>query len=114
MLYKSTRGGESGISFEEVLFSTYAKDGGLYVPEYLPVLTSEMLLSWRNFTFPQVCAEIMHMFTGIDLSKMRDMASVAYSHFNNGSTSLPLTSVGDLIVLDASLGPTNLHFTLHQ
>lgn len=106
MLYKSTRGGESGVSFEEVLFSTYAKDGGLYVPEYLPVLTSDMLLSWRNFTFPQVCAEIMHIFTGIDVAKMREMTSAAYCDFNDGNTPLPLTSLGNLIVLDASLGPT--------
>ena len=39
MFYQSTRGGERGLSFEHVLLSSYSSDGGLYVPEFLPVLT---------------------------------------------------------------------------
>jgi threonine synthase len=58
MKYKSTRGGESGLSFEEVLFSTYARDGGLFVPEQLPAITPLDLLRWRDFSFPQICAQV--------------------------------------------------------
>ncbi|MCK6417866.1 MAG: threonine synthase [Alphaproteobacteria bacterium] len=36
--YHSTRGGESGKSFEDVLLAGLAADGGLYVPEFLPSL----------------------------------------------------------------------------
>ena len=36
MLYKSTRGLIEKVSFQEVLFSGLAPDGGLYIPEFLP------------------------------------------------------------------------------
>jgi threonine synthase len=106
MLYKSTRGGESGVSFEKVLFSAYAKDGGLYVPETVPVISHELLYKWRNHTFSMICAEILHIYTDIDINVLNDMTTAAYACFNNGNTPLPMTRVGNLIFLDASLGPT--------
>lgn len=107
MLYKSTRGGEQGLSFESVLFSTYAKDGGLYVPEELPQITHDMLCRWRDFSFPQICAEILYLFTDIDISTLNDMTSRAYSCFNGGNDPLPMTKIYEnIILLDASCGPT--------
>ncbi len=41
MHYKSTRGGDQGKTFQQALFATYASDGGLYVPEYVPLMTLE-------------------------------------------------------------------------
>lgn len=106
MLYKSTRGGEGGVSFEAVLFSAYACDGGLYVPEEIPHISHAKLLEWRHHTFPMICAEIVHIFTDIDLNLLNEMTKRAYDTFNNGNTTLPMTKVGDMIFLDASLGPT--------
>lgn len=56
--YKSTRGAETGLDFETVLFSTYAKDGGLYVPEVMPTFSLDDLYSWRDYSFPQICAQV--------------------------------------------------------
>ena len=33
MRYKSTRGGQCDLTFEKVLLSAYATDGGLFVPQ---------------------------------------------------------------------------------
>ncbi len=94
-------------SFEEVLVSTYACDGGLYVPTRLPMLTRAQLVEWRNYSFPEVCAEVMHIFTDIETSLLREMAKKAFSGFNDGNTpALPLTHVDNLVLLDTSLGPT--------
>ena len=57
-MYKSTRGGESNLSFETVLFSTYAKDGGLFVPETMPSFSHADLFRWREKSFPEICAEV--------------------------------------------------------
>lgn len=76
--YKSTRGGISGQSFEKVLLATYAPDGGLYVPERLPMLTSAQLLAWRDFTLGQICAEIMQLFTDIPIEDLRVMTAAAF------------------------------------
>jgi threonine synthase len=89
-----------------VLFSAYAQDGGLYVPEELPVITKSMLLSWKNHSFSMICAEIMHLFTDIDLASLNEMTTRAYTSFNGGNEVLPMTEVNGVILLDASCGPT--------
>lgn len=108
MQYQSTRGGGSFKTFEEVLVATYAVDGGLYVPCKLPLLTLSNLIKWKSYTFPQVCAEIVHLFSGIDIDSLNVMTSNAFHEFNGGTGNdpLPITKVNDLYLLDASLGPT--------
>ncbi len=41
--YKSTRGGEQGLSFEEVVLEGLANDKGLFVPESIPTFTAAQL-----------------------------------------------------------------------
>lgn len=41
--YKSTRGGEANLSFEEVVLAGLATDRGLYVPETVPQITMSQL-----------------------------------------------------------------------
>ena len=43
MKYESSRGGSRDSSFESVLFSGYAPDGGLYVPASVPRLSVDQL-----------------------------------------------------------------------
>lgn len=106
MKYQSTRGHDDLKSFDDVLVAAYARDGGLFVPVELPQLTMEHLESWRSHSFPQVCAEIMHLFTDIDLVDLNQMTTKAFSGFNDGHDPLPLTKYDDLYLLDTSLGPT--------
>jgi hypothetical protein len=58
LTYKSTRGGQSNLDFESVLFSTYAEDGGLFVPETMPTFSHEDLYSWKDMSFPEICAQV--------------------------------------------------------
>ena len=37
--YRSTRGGEKGLSFEEVVLGGLATDKGLYIPEEIPKMS---------------------------------------------------------------------------
>ena len=106
MFYKSTRGSDHGKTFEEVLVSTYASDGGLYVPEDLPMITFDQLCTWANYSFPQVCAEVMSIFTGIDVDILSSMTEKAFCFFNDGIIHLPMTKYNEIILLDTSLGPT--------
>ena len=43
MRYVSTRGKSPDLSFEETMLTGLAPDGGLYVPENVPVLPPEMI-----------------------------------------------------------------------
>jgi threonine synthase len=109
MKYHSTRSLGQHKTFEEVLVSTYAPDGGLYVPEKVPLLSEKWFLSMQAKSFPEVCAEILHMYSDIDKVSLLDMANKSFSLFNDGNGEpLPITQLGDngLYLLDTSLGPT--------
>lgn len=106
MRYHSTRSKGDLKTFDEVLVATYAADGGLYVPEHLPTLDMETLESWKDHSFPQICAEVMHLFTDIDLVALNQMTTKAFGEFNDGYDPLPLRKYDDIYILDTSLGPT--------
>ena len=47
--YKSTRGKQSGLSFEEVVLGGLATDKGLYIPESIPSFSSEKIEEVKYF-----------------------------------------------------------------
>ncbi|MCS5558422.1 MAG: threonine synthase, partial [Oceanospirillaceae bacterium] len=51
MRYISTRGKASSLSFEDVLLTGLASDGGLYVPESLPQFSHEEIASWSKLSY---------------------------------------------------------------
>ena len=66
MRYQSTRGGVKGASFEEVLLSSFAPDGGLYVPESLPRIPPEQMRAWAGLSYPQLVEEVLSLFVSPD------------------------------------------------
>jgi len=109
MLYRSTRGGQSGVPFEQVLLSAYAVDGGLFVPETMLRLSRAELRSWAGLDVGRVCARVMALFTDLSLAECEEIAAAAFATFNpdgGAADALPLRRVGGRWLLDASLGPT--------
>lgn len=49
--YKSTRGGVSGLGFEEAVFMGLAPDRGLLVPEIVPLKSLQDISKWRVCVF---------------------------------------------------------------
>ncbi|MEC8170272.1 MAG: threonine synthase, partial [Pseudomonadota bacterium] len=49
--YISTRGDGNTLLFKDVIFEGLAPDGGLYIPEAWPVLDSELIKSFKNFSY---------------------------------------------------------------
>ena len=66
MKYLSTRGGVTGLTFEEALLSGYAADGGILLPESIPKLSPSELQAWSNLTYPQLVFEITSRFISED------------------------------------------------
>ncbi|ROT85921.1 threonine synthase-like 2 [Penaeus vannamei] len=62
MKYCSTRGKEKGLSFKDVLFSGYAKDGGLYMPEVIPKLNETEVKEWSTHSYPELVYLISRKF----------------------------------------------------
>lgn len=70
MRYRSTRSssgvGTTGVTFEAAIMRGLAPDGGLYVPESIPIITPEEMKEWRALPFAALAVKIMSKFIGED------------------------------------------------
>lgn len=73
MKYCSTRGGVHGWDFRDVLFSGYAPDGGMFMPESIPTLTPETLRCWSGLSYPKLVAEVASIFIPSQLIPREDL-----------------------------------------
>ena len=107
MRFKSTRGWDGGASFQDAILSSYAPDGGMFVPEHLPCLTTQQLRSWHPLPFPELAAKVLHLFLSEEVSaaELGAICRDAFSTFEPDDV-IPLVKVGDLHVLEPIHGPT--------
>lgn len=102
MLYRSTRGGVAGKRFDQVLLEGLAPDGGLYVPEELPALSS------ADGPYPQVVADFVAPFIAPDelADHLGGITETVYSAFRHPDVA-PLRDLGDgMFLLELFWGPT--------
>jgi len=110
MKYMSSRGLEKGLSFQQVLFSGYAKDGGLYFPEVIPKLTAEELEGWSHCTYPEIVKKVMSLFIGQDEIPANDLSLLinkAFKSFKDEKSPINISSLADgLNIAELYHGPT--------
>ncbi|XP_023141123.2 threonine synthase-like 2 isoform X2 [Amphiprion ocellaris] len=73
MKYCSTRGGVHGWDFRDVLFSGFAPDGGMFMPESLPVLSSDTLRCWKGLPYTKLVVEVASLFIPTQLIPRDDL-----------------------------------------
>uniref|UniRef100_G3TRM5 Threonine synthase-like 2 n=1 Tax=Loxodonta africana TaxID=9785 RepID=G3TRM5_LOXAF len=86
MWYVSTRGMAPRVDFEGALLSGYAPDGGLYMPEELPLLGRETLHKWSTLSYPGLVKELCALFIGPELiarDDLHDLIDRAFSRFRH-------------------------------
>ncbi|XP_072623217.1 threonine synthase-like 2 isoform X3 [Vulpes vulpes] len=86
MWYVSTRGMAPRVDFEGALFSGYAPDGGLFMPEELPQLGIETLHQWSALSYPSLVKELCTLFIGPELipkEVLNDLIDRAFSRFRH-------------------------------
>jgi len=99
--YRSTRGGDKGLSFEEAVFEGLAKDGGLLVPDFVPDV-SEKFKGWAGMKFHEVAYEIVKNFCGEDempAADLKDLLKRSYSTFEHAEV-VPTVAVNDFYVME--------------
>lgn len=107
MKFCSTRGGVRGASFEDVLRSGYAPDGGLFVPEKMPHLDAGDLCRLSSLDFPSLAEALIGMFVGDELPASELASVVRGSYANFGCPEVvPVRAVGHLFVTELFHGPT--------
>ncbi|NWH73117.1 THNS2 protein, partial [Piaya cayana] len=86
MEYVSTRGGAGTVDFEGALFSGYAPDGGLFMPQRIPLLDGDTLRQWSRLSYLELVKEICSLFITADLvprSALNDLIDKAFSRFRH-------------------------------
>ncbi|GAB0187983.1 threonine synthase-like 2 [Grus japonensis] len=86
MEYVSTRGGVGAVDFEGALFSGYAPDGGLFMPQHIPLLDGDTLRRWSCLSYPELVKELCSLFITDELvprSTLNDLIDRAFSRFRH-------------------------------
>jgi threonine synthase len=80
------REGESSVSFSEAVAQGLAPDGGLYLPEEFPDLSSD-LEAWADLDYPSLCTEFFrHFATDLSTDDLESCVRSAYAKFSNKHT----------------------------
>jgi threonine synthase len=95
-------------SFEDVLLAGLAEDGGLFVPERLPMLDDGMLHALGGLPYDALAARIMALFAGdrFDIAELSGLCEAAYGGFRHAAVA-PLVQLDErLWLLELFHGPT--------
>lgn len=108
MRYISTRGQAPALSFEEVVLTGLAPDGGLYVPESYPQMTKDEIADLAGLPYHEVAFRVMRPYIGncIDETTFRELLKATYANFNHDAVA-PLKQLDDNhFLLELFHGPT--------
>ncbi|RCV89111.1 threonine synthase [Billgrantia montanilacus] len=108
MRYISTRGQAPALSFEEVVLTGMAGDGGLYVPETVPQLSPEALEAMAGLSYAEIAFRVMKPFVNgeIDDETFRGIVRDAYATFSHDAV-VPLNQLdANHFLLELFHGPT--------
>lgn len=108
MKYISTRGRSPVCNFEQVLLTGLAPDGGLYVPETLPVFSQQEIASWVGLPYDQLAFKVIQPFVDGEIPDdvLEKLLSDSYKGFAHPAVA-PLRMLDtNEWVLELYCGPT--------
>ncbi len=108
MLHVSTRGEAPALGFADALLTGLARDGGLYMPQSWPTLTTQTIGSFAGKPYAEVAKAVLGPLVDGDIpeSALSRMIDESYASFRHAAV-CPLTQLGDnLFVLELFHGPT--------
>src|SRR5215218_8882912 len=106
--YVSTRGEAPPLDFVAVMLAGLARDGGLYVPEFWPVLPPETIAGLAGRTYAEVAVEVIRPFVGeaVPEADLARLAREAYDTFRHPAV-VPLVQYGtNCFLAELFHGPT--------
>jgi threonine synthase len=108
MRYISTRGAAPVLSFGEAMMTGLARDGGLYVPETVPVMTHGDIAALAGLPYEEIAYRVMRPFIGDTFGdvEFKVLLSNAYKGFGHTARA-PLVQLGpNHFLLELFHGPT--------
>jgi threonine synthase len=108
MKYISTRGNAPELTFEDVLLTGLASDGGLYVPKEVPQFSKEEIASWRDLSYAELAHKVIYPFVegSVDSDALKTMIDEVYAGFGHKAVA-PVQQIDhNEYVLELFHGPT--------
>ena len=95
MRYISTRGAAPILNFEEAMLSGLARDGGLYVPETIPTLSTDQIAGLAGQRYEDIAFHVMRPFIADTFTdeEFRGIIERAYQGFGHDARA-PLVQLG--------------------
>jgi threonine synthase len=109
--YISTRGARSaseGLAFDDVLLAGLARDGGLYVPEEVPLFSKEEIAALAGLRYAELAQRVMAPFMGTrgGTPATRRLIAQSYEGFDHQAVA-PLKQLdAGLFLMELFHGPT--------
>lgn len=108
MQYISTRGTAPVLGFGEAMMTGLARDGGLYVPETVPVMTKAEIAALAGAPYEEVAFKVMRPYLGGFFAddEVRGLIARAYQGFHHAARA-PMVQLGsNHFLLELFHGPT--------
>ncbi|MFT6791779.1 MAG: threonine synthase [Cellvibrionaceae bacterium] len=108
MKYISTRGQAPALSFEEVILTGLASDGGLYVPDTLPEFSQREIASWAGLEYQDLAFKIIAPFVNAEIADadLKRIIKKSYAGFRHTAIAPLIQTAHNEWVLELFQGPT--------
>lgn len=109
--YVSTTGGIEPVGFDEAVLQGFAADGGLFVPDEIPVIDQTRLEALSGLTFQELAFELTSLYIDPSIIPPHDLKRLindSYRDFQHPDIVrlAPITGEPDISVLELFHGPT--------
>lgn len=106
LLYKSTRSSEESVTASQAILKGLAEDGGLYVPERIPVLDIE-IEALSKMTYQEIAYEVMKLyFTDFTEEELKTCICSAYDEKFDTKEIAPIRKADQTYYLELFHGAT--------
>ena len=108
MKYISTRGKAPVLNFEQAMLTGLARDGGLYIPQSIPSLSPDDIISMSDLSYEEIAFKVISPFVGDcfsddELIKIINKAYTKFGHIERA----PLVELENThFLLELFHGPT--------
>lgn len=108
MRYISTRGKAPELSFEEAMLTGLARDGGLYVPAEIPVMSQADIAALAGLPYEEIAYRVMRPFVegSFGDSEFSEIIGKAYAGFGHDARAPLVQLAPNHFLLELFHGPT--------
>ncbi len=108
MNYISTRGTAPVLGFGDAMMTGLARDGGLYLPETVPVLTPGQIAAMAGQSYEEIAFTVMRPYLGDTFTdtEFRGLIAAAYAGFGHAARAPLVQMAPNHFLLELFHGPT--------